>query len=571
MSDFSDDFVVSENWNVPKPLDKYLATITIRNTANDLSNFNVVLNANFGRSTISIEVDDTTLEVDCELKQAEVRLYYSDNCSIRYGAGYARHRKQKRSVLEQRLAVSTELAAALRAEGQINPERVSAILAGKVSLQGDRRKDSTISSEQTLETFNHIQVDTVSITGDPLNEVLNGAEVAEYEGWTGTPTRSGSRIGLGATLLVKEDWIKFSKAKIRKPGRLTAIFQSIFQSEKSKKSEQFKILLAYLARRSLQDPNETRYATLACSAFVLEPATDIWEQVRPEEDLAKLVFHPALIEQFGSLPEGKHEAFVEAVVSANASPDADFFGKGHLPKQRIAAPKGTVFEALRALDRLVELNPERKISADLLKDMVPDNTRKDLSNLGILSSSKGRSIDTVRKFSAASATETLLYAASQTKWFVFVANLLEDQGIRLPSRKVGQALSDEYDLGWADSSCQRHGQNIKKWVVLLYPMFADLTKSHPDYFYIKSVKSEFDGRGANPIFTAELIDEIETLKRAGCSYSEITGYYGVSNAAFANWKGRNKERWLQVKQTAKGKGFDQDTKRTVSLIVGLKA
>ena len=60
MSELKDTFVLSGRWAVPQPLDKYLAALTIRNTSNDHSKFNVVLNANFGRSTVLIEVDNTT-------------------------------------------------------------------------------------------------------------------------------------------------------------------------------------------------------------------------------------------------------------------------------------------------------------------------------------------------------------------------------------------------------------------------------------------------------------------------------------------------------------------------------
>ena len=101
MNEIADEFVISGEWVVPAPLDKYLATITIRNTSNDLSNFNVVLNANFGRSRIIIEVDDTTMELDCELKKAEVRIFHSSGCSLAFGKGYTDHRTQKQSTLEQ--------------------------------------------------------------------------------------------------------------------------------------------------------------------------------------------------------------------------------------------------------------------------------------------------------------------------------------------------------------------------------------------------------------------------------------------------------------------------------------
>jgi hypothetical protein len=548
--EIADDFVVSGKWVVPEPLDKYLAAISIRNTSNDLSNFNVVLNANFGCSTILIEVDDTTMEVDCELKQAEVRLYYSSNCSIDFGKGYAEHRAQKQSVLEQRLAVSSELAAAIGAEGRIDPEQLSGLVKLAASAEGKRQSQSILHNTQTLAAFNHIQLDTVSIQGDPLNPVLSGPEVVEYEGWAGSPTSRDTKVGVGASLLVREEWINFSNAVITRPGRLGSRIQSIFQSAKSRKAEQFKILLAYLTRRSLQDPNEKQYATLACSAFVLEPVLDSLNYLGVDQDREKLSFHPALIEQFTDLPEGRHEAFVRDLIADEADPTVAYYQSNLRPEPRIAAPKGTVFEALRALTMLVELPLDFDFSSGFLQENIPKNTRQDLSNLGLLIASKGRSIDAIKRVGSASINEALLYSASQTKWFVFAANFLEEEGIRTPSKEVGRAVSDEFDLGWADSSKKRNGQNIKKWVAVLYPMFADLWKGHRDFFYVQSLTAESDGKGANPIFTQEFIEEIEFLKLQGQSYSDITEHYGVSPAAFSNWKRRNKEAARRAKDAA---------------------
>ena len=451
------------------------------------------------------------------------------------------------------MAISSELAAAISVEGQLNPKQVTGILKAKATAQGDRKSESTYSSEQNLESFNHIQLDTVSITGDPLNTSLSGPEVVEYEGWIGTPKAGAERIVVGATLLVKEDWIKFSNSRLRRPGRLGSLLNSIFKRPKSKKAEQFKILLTYLTRKALQDPNETQYATLACSAFVLEPASDYSNYFSSEQDREKIVFHPALIEQFGNLPEGKHEAFVTAVIEAEASPESTFSAQGASQEARVAAPKGTVFEALRSLETLVGLPADFDFGSGFLQENVPTNTRQDLSNLGLITASKGRLIDTVKRIGSDSIRGALLYSVSQTKWFVFAANYLEQHGIRTPAKTLGQAISDEFDLDWATSSNQRNGQNVKKWVAVLYPMFADLTKKSPDFYYVLSLTSEFEGRGANPIITTNFVEEIEYLKLKGQSYNQTLKFYGVSLGAFSNWKVKNRDEAKRALEAAKGR------------------
>jgi hypothetical protein len=256
MSDVADEFVVSGEWSVPDPLDKYLATLTIRNTSNDLTKFNVVLNANFGKTRVQIEVDDTEMELDCELQQAEIRLYYNSNCALMFGKGYQDQTESRQTDLEQRLAVSSELAAAIKTDVQIDQKTLNAIIKGSTSAAKNRSSESTIISKQTLLGFSHIQLDTVSVTGDPLRTHLSGREVSEYEGWAGRPKSNGEKIGVGATILMKEEWIKFSNVRVKRSGHLGEILKAILSSPKSKKADQFKILLAYLTRKTLQDPSE---------------------------------------------------------------------------------------------------------------------------------------------------------------------------------------------------------------------------------------------------------------------------------------------------------------------------
>lgn len=219
--------------------------------------------------------------------------------------------------------------------------------------------------------------------------------------------------------------------------------------------------------------------------------------------------------------------------------------------QRIAVPKGTVFEAFRALELIADQPSDFDYSSGFLQDNIPNNTRQDLSNLGILGSTRGRFLDRVQFFGSASIKEVLLYAVSKTSWFSFAASYLESNGIRTPSKSFGKALSEEFDLGWAKSSEKRNGQNVKKWVVVLSPMFSDLKKDHPDYFIAQTIKSESIGKGAIPIFTVEFAEEIEFQKLMGNSYIKTLSHYGTSPPSYTNWKSKNPDKMIAALKAAR--------------------
>lgn len=543
MNENDHEFVLSNQWGVPAPLDKYLASLSIRKTLNDPSKFNVVLNANFGSETVNLQVDDTEMEVKLSLKQAEVRLYHA-NCDIDFGKGFSQQHARSETKLSQSLNISTEAAIAVAAGADINKAELDAFFKVSSKLDASQKNSATLTHDKDIKTFNHIEIETVSITGQPFNQFLSGTEIVEYDGWSGVPRDPTRQVGVGATLLAREDWIDFSHCKITKPGKLGDYISNLFASQKSKKTQQFMILLAYLVRRSLQDPRENKYATLACSAFVLEPVNATTHQVNFGEEQEKLLLHPALINQFSSLPTGKHESFVTAVIEAQADVTKQLSSKNFKPSRtRFNAPRGTIFDALRALKELQVWDAEQARSGvriDEVLESFSQYTLTDLANLGFLERPTKQSPLFVTPFQT-TPNEALLFAVMRTTWFPFATEFIETEGIRVSSKAVGAAVSNEFAADWKDSSCQRNGQNIKKWVAVLNPLFASLSPDHQDYYYLQALLAQSDGKGSIPIFTYDLAIEVEFRKLKGISYSDSTASFGTSHRSFREWRKKHSD------------------------------
>jgi hypothetical protein len=283
---------------------------------------------------------------------------------------------------------------------------------------------------------------------------------------------------------------------------------------------------------------------------VLEPLTEVEEYLRFGPEREKLTFHPALIEQFASVPEGQHQAFVTELIAAEAEPSVKFINSSVRTDSKVAAPRGTVFDALDALEKIAKLPAHFDFSTGYLQENIETATRQDLSNLGLLTASSGRTIDTVNPFGS-SASEALLYSCTQTIWFVFAANTVKEHGIRTSSAIIGAAVSDEFDLKWGSASRQRNGQNIKKWVAVLFPLFADLSLQHPDYYYAKSLKAKSLGKGSNLILTEDFLEEIEFQRLQGKTYKAIGDHYGLSQMAITRAKSERPEVIKRAKEQAR--------------------
>lgn len=527
------------DWSVPPPLDRQLATLTVRNTKNDPESCNVVLNAHFGSSRLILEIEDTLLEVDCRIKQAEIRLFAA-NARLNFGSDFS---KFKHSAFAEIDRSSTSARSGIL-EGEsgfgLNSLGLSGGFSAKVKASATN-KDAVLSASHSKKfPFNHIDFNTVTVTGLPGQEYLNGSEVVEYEGWQGTFESSDKRVGIGASILVREQWIEFSNPNVKSMGRLRKALSNIFSSKSSRKAQQFQVLLAFLVRKSLQDPYEKKYGTIACHAFVLEPGSEQTRVLQRPEELEKISIHPALIEQFANLPAGTHADFVKSVILADAAADEVYKAVVADGSTKLVAPMASPHDVLKALTDLTLANEEspQKIVEKLLE--IPGNVRRDLSALGFLSSRNGRNVNDFSNFQG-SPDSALLFAVADADWFTFTASILEKNGLRFAAHRVGKEVSDEFGLDWAEASQRRYGSNMKRWVAKLHPDFTDLKKHHVDYWYVRSLKSRAEAKGAVPIIYQELAEEIEYRKLMGKSYNTITKEVGISNGSYVNWKAKYPE------------------------------
>lgn len=525
------------DWNVPAPLDRQLASLTIRNTRNDPDSCNVVLNANFGSTRLQLDIEGILLELDCSISQAEIRLY-SGNAQLEYGSDFSKCKSQASNTISR--STQTKFGSAEKGKATVGHDLIGP--SGSVELSGEfsaqTEKSLGITNIETRYPFNHLDFTTVSIAGLLGQTYLNGPEIVEYEGWRGSYKNRDQKVGIAASILVKEQWLEFSNPSFEGKGRIYLILKSIFASKKAKKANQFKILLAYLIRKSLQDPNETKFATLACSAFVLAPSTEQTTVFQCPEELGKVTIHPTLIEQFSQLPAGTHEDFVKSVIAAEASPEAVFTAHPAHKENKLVAPMASAYDVIDALNLLNAAAPKGPNLVLQVMDATPRNVRRDLTALGFLSASSGRTVDTFSGFQG-TAESALLFSVSPAEWFAFTAKLLETNGLRFAAYKVGFEVGQEFGLEWGDSSQRRYGHNIKRWVAILHPQFADLKRDHVDYWYVRALKAQANTRGAIPIVDEELIIEFEYRKLLGQSYKSTALEVGISAGTYTNWKSKN--------------------------------
>ena len=534
------------DWTVPPPLDRQLATLTIRNTKNDPDSCNVLLNANFGTSRLQLEIDDTTLEIDCSIKQAEVRLY-SGNARLDFGLDYPRFKSQPTAELDTVSARETNRL--LDGEAHVGFGLAGPTAGAKAKVKGKLAQNDvdTLSHSKRKFSFNHIDFHTVSITGLPGQTYLEGSEVVEYEGWKGTYDDTEKKVGIAAAIIVREQWIDFSNPEVKGEGKIRKALSSIFRSETSKKAQQFRVLLAYLVRKSLQDPAEKKYATIACHAFVLDPNTEQSAVLQRPNELKNLTIHPALVDQFSCLPPGTHEEFVKSVIAADAPLNQKFLAKGFEDQGRFSAPMASVNDVLATLE-LYQVKRSSGSNNNTTSEFIasiPRNVRRDLTALGFLTASSGRSVDTLSYFQG-TPESALLFAASKTDWFNFTADVLSKNGLRFSAYRVGAEVNEEFGLGWGESSQVRYGHNMKRWVAMLHPEFADLDKNHVDYWYVRALKSPAKNKGSIAIIDLELATEIEHRRLKGMSYKSITESVGISTGSYSKWKSKNQALYEQA-------------------------
>lgn len=538
-------------WSVPPPLDRQLATLTVRNTRNDPESCNVVLSANFGSSRLLLEVGETLLEVDCRIKKAEIRLFAA-NARLDYGADFAKYKHQPHVQVDRARTTISGTSVEGEANASFSGLGPAGAIAAKAKAAAAAEDSLALASSEVKYPFNHIDFHTVSVVGLPGQEYLNGSEIVEYEGWRGKFETPDKKVGVAASILVREQWIEFDNPVLKGSGPLSTALSNIFSSRASRKAKQFEVLLAFLVRKSLQDPCEKRFATLACSAFVLEPGTEQVAILQRADELEKIVIHPALVEQYEALPAGTHEEFVKSVLLADAPADKVFTASNVGTPNKISAPMASAFDAISALERLKlasESSPETIVS---LIDGVPRNVRRDLSALGFLSVRRGQHANSFSNFQG-SARSALLFAVSEKEWFAYTASILEREGLRFAAYRVGFEVSEEFGLEWGESSQRRYGHNMKRWVAILHPSFADLTREHVDYWYVRSLKAQAGEKGAIPIIDDDLAEEIEFRKLLGRSYKAIAEEVGISAGSYGNWKAKNPESAKAALLSARGR------------------
>lgn len=225
--------------------------------------------------------------------------------------------------------------------------------------------------------------------------------------------------------------------------------------------------------------------------------------------------------------------FVKSAIHADAAADETYKTAVSEGSTKLIAPLASPYDVLQALEDLALAHKEGPEKVIEKLPTIPRNVRRDLSALGFLSSRNSKIVDGYSNYQG-SAHSALLFSVSDAEWFKFTASILEKNGLRFAAHRVGKEVSDEFGLDWAESSQNRYGSNMKRWVAKLHPDFADLKKDHADYWYVRSLKSWAEAKGAVPILDDELAEEIEYRKLLGKSYSKITKEVGISTSSYTN-------------------------------------
>jgi hypothetical protein len=436
--------LVLEPATLPPSFDDHIATVAIGSEDNTATGgYDLFVNAKIGCDRTTIFADQESIDVEIEVRKAEVRLEFV-HCKPRWGKAYFTLFKDERTQLQSENQVSNN------ASVTFGPSKAGASI-GNTSAQVDK------SSNQRPE-FVHSRIELIEF-GDYRRENKGGFHpVRSYVGWRIIHNDGALRSGVLARLRVKRHWIKISDIRTNSKSTFSRLYDQLISSQTStasKKLDLFKKLMETLVFRGLQRSSENEYATLSVSGILVSVEDDL--SVLPSDSEPRRLTIPAnLLIRLLTAREGTEtDVYNEILVSLDE-------------KRRIErlefVPQASYTETLQVFRELAILhtnNPEIP-SLDSIANKYSKNAISELSVLGIIKRSGGLYYfqNPFPALDYNEAFETIVRAQNTIKKTIEILS----SNPEISHVEIGERIAEFLGRShWKKSTCQRNGMQLKNW------------------------------------------------------------------------------------------------------------
>jgi hypothetical protein len=197
LEEYEPELIIDELRVLPDPFDTNVAALKVWTDTNDPTDgYDVLLSSSVGTDIIEISVDETPLEVQIKIFQAEISLKF-ENCSPSYGEDYKTLFGQSGRVVEEQTRSSRRNTSSGNAGFSTQPE------VG-YSRQSESATETQRNTRKPDIEFEHHAPNAVRFGNWQSGNALSGQFVPQYRGWTVVRNDVNNVSGVVAALRVKK-------------------------------------------------------------------------------------------------------------------------------------------------------------------------------------------------------------------------------------------------------------------------------------------------------------------------------------------------------------------------------
>ncbi|GAD57609.1 helix-turn-helix domain-containing protein [Limimaricola cinnabarinus] len=502
MSDDSPRYQFYQADFIPPPLDKRIATVEIWPTANHADGeFEIRMNASFGVDIVALRTGSGDVEVEIEIRQAEVVLK-EHGCLLQHGHHYYEYfspRPIEKRYIEE---ANTEREGSLGQDGNLLP---------RISVRGVKKGLKSAAWDDSDIGFRHPELRTVIVGDWRKGSALSGTFPRTYSGWLASRSNGSEASGVLAKLNVRKNWIEIRRVEVGDAktaiGRAIQSVRSLSPKRSAPKMELFSDLVRELIYLQLQSSDQKDLATLAAAGLVVAER-GAFRPIAAQASKCRLEAPGHVLLRMLNAPDGAERATYDALISEvhalQVSGGSDFFP---------LVPYARVLDVYLRLTSKFEIGAGAIDAAKVL-EYCDKKSFLLLKGLGLIREEKG-GVQVFNHFPQMSTIMSFQAIVRRQKTIAFVDDLLRNDPL-VSAYDVGRELNDKFSKGWKESSFQRYGHQILSWV--------------------RFEGTEADARGRRIRMTEERVKLLTKYVAEGVPIDEIAAHLDVSRATLYSWR-----------------------------------
>lgn len=367
------ELIVDGDYRPPPPLDPRIASVWLRTmTNNPTEGYEVAVSAAFGKERIKLKAGEFELETEFSLMSANIELNFvkCEGTLLRSSAGGQGEGWTTTRTEELNQAANRNVGGNVLVEGAagVQGTRGHAGVTGKVG--GERSTSIAASTHQQQVHGEWNLIGPAAIRVGRSGKMLDGTVIADFAGWRVSPKRTDEASMVMASVVVREDWIKFENVEyLVGPPQWGQRLRDLLQlsGERQKRKEAFILLLRHLAQTELRRHQRGNEAVIAVSAINVKPASMHAVSVLAEQKRGEICIPSGPLETFLASEEGHEESTLVALgVDAALIPRRDMLAASEGQDINPRRPKrGDTFipegSPVLALDLLAALHMHQSI------------------------------------------------------------------------------------------------------------------------------------------------------------------------------------------------------------------